>query len=277
MAVTAVEIQADTRMERQDPERNYGDERGKMNGLIIHYEEYGKQLEMLNAEQLGMLLKSLIQVAKGEDPSSDMDALTTMCFQFMKDRMIRDLELSQKRADARKGKTTSETNTEQTETKNNKTEQNKTPIPIPITNTNTKEKDICASDPDSAEADALFQKLWEMYPNKKGLGAVKKSQKLKLFREVGEDHLIRALNRYLDEHKTKELRGDFTPPWKNGSTWFNSGYVDYLDENYQPAPADPPKRSGTGSGLLNYEQSGIDYDALADQLWMKELEGSGDG
>lgn len=248
-----------------------------MNGLIIHYEEYGKQLEMLNAEQLGMLLKSLIQVAKGEDPSSDMDALTTMCFQFMKDRMIRDLELSQKRADARKGKTTSETNTEQTETKNNKTEQNKTPIPIPITNTNTKEKDICASDPDSAEADALFQKLWEMYPNKKGLGAVKKSQKLKLFREVGADHLTRALNRYLEEHKKKEQRGDFCPPWKNGSTWFNSGYLDYLDENYQPAPADPPKRSGTGSGLLNYEQSGADYDAIADQLWMQEIEGSGDG
>lgn len=254
-----------------------------MNGLIIHYEEYGAQLEMLNAEQLGMLLKSLIAVAKGEDPSSDMDALTMMCFQFMKDRMIRDLELSQKRADARKGKTTSETNAGQTETKNNKTEQSETPIPIPITNTNnqepitnTKEKEKCASDPDSAEAEALFQKLWEMYPNKKGLGAVKKSQKLKLFREVGEEHLIRALNRYLEEHKKKEQRGDFCPPWKNGSTWFNSGYLDYLDENYQPAPADPqPKKSE--SGLLNFEQSGTDYDAIADQLWMQELEGSGDG
>ena len=276
MAVTAVEIQADTRMERQDPERNHGDERGKMNGLIIHYEEYGAQLGMLNAEQLGMLLKSLISVAQGGDPSSDMDALTLMCFQFMKDRMIRDQELSEKRAKARR-KDPSETTQEQTETKNNKTEQNETPIPIPITNTNTKEKDICASDPDSAEAEDLFQKLWKMYPNKKGLGAVKKSQKLKLFREVGADHLTRALNRYLEEHKKKEQRGDFCPPWKNGSTWFNSGYLDYLDENYQPAPADPPKRSGTGSGLLNFEQSGTDYDAIADQLWMEELEGSGDG
>ena len=267
-------------MERQDPERNYGDERGKMNGLIIHYEEYGKQLEMLNAEQLGMLLKSLISVAQGGDPSSDMDALTMMCFQFMKDRMIRDQELSQKRADARKGKTTSETNTEQTETKNNKTEQSETPITnnqLPITNSKEKNICACASDPDSAEAEALFQKLWKMYPNKKGLGAVKKSQKLKLFREVGADHLTRALNRYLEERKKKEQRGDFCPPWKNGSTWFNSGYLDYLDENYQPAPVDPPKRSGTGSGLLNFEQSGTDYDAIADQIWMKEHEGSGDG
>ena len=245
-----------------------------MNGLIIHYEEYGAQLNMLNAEQLGMLLKSLIQVAQGGDPSSDMDALTMMCFQFMKDRMIRDLELSQKRADARKGKTTSKSNTEQNGTKKNKTEQSETPIPIPITNTNTKEKDICASD--SAEAEKLFRKVWELYPLKKGLASVSKTQKQKLFREVGEDHLIRALNRYLEEHKTKELRGDFTPPWKNGSTWFNSGYVDYLDENYQPAPADPqPKKSE--SGLLNFEQSGTDYDAIADKLWMEEMEGSGDG
>lgn len=253
-----------------------------MNGLIIHYEEYGSQLDMLNAEQLGMLLRSLISVAKGEDPSSDMDALTQMCFQFMKDRMIRDMELSEKRSNARRKDHPEETNTEQNETKNNKTEQSETPIPITNTNnqkpiTNTKEKDICASDPDSDEAEKLFRKVWEMYPNKKGLGSVKKSQKLKLFREVGADHLTRALNRYLEEHKKKEQRGDFCPPWKNGSTWFNSGYLDYLDENYQPAPVDPPKRSGTGSGLLNFEQSGTDYDALADQLWMKELEGSGDG
>lgn len=260
-------------MERQDPERNYGDERGKMNGLIIHYEEYGAQLDMLNAEQLGMLLKSLISVARGGDPSSDMDALTLMCFQFMKDRMIRDMELSQKRADARKGKTTSGTNTEQNETKDNKTEQSETPIPITNTNTkepitNTKKKDISASDPAVKDAEECFRKVWEMYPNKKGLGSVSKSQKLKLFREVGEEHLIRALNRYLEEHKKKEQRGDFCPPWKNGSTWFNSGYVDYLDENYQQAPADPQKRSGTK--FNNFESSGADWDDVTLRVMAKQ-------
>ena len=106
-----------------------------MNGLIIHYEEYEAQLNMLNAEQLGMLLKSLISVAQGGDPSSDMDALTMMCFQFMKDRMIRDQELSEKRAKARK-KDESETSTEQSETKNNKPKQKKTKVNS-NTNTNT--------------------------------------------------------------------------------------------------------------------------------------------
>lgn len=248
-----------------------------MNGLIIHYEEYGAQLNMLNAEQLGMLLKSLISVAQGGDPSSDMDALTMMCFQFMKDRMIRDQELSEKRAKARK-KDESETSTEQSETKNNKPEQKKTKVnsntntntnPNTNPNTNTGQRNICASDSTEDDAEKLFRKVWEMYPCKKGLGTISMAQKMKLFTEVGEEQLIRALQRYKDERRQKEVRGDFTPPWKNGSTWFNSGYVDYLDGNYQPAPPDPPKRSGS-SGLVNFAQSGTDYDEIATKIMVQE-------
>lgn len=232
-----------------------------MNGIIIHYEEYGTQLDMLNAEQLGMLMKSLISVAKGEDPSPEMDALTQMCFAFMKDRMIRDQELSEKRARARR-KDDPETNEEQTGSKNNKTEQSETPIPItnnqlPITN--SKEKDICASDSDPDPAEELFRKVWDMYPNKKGLRDVSRAQKQRLLDEVGEDHLIRALNRYLEEHRQKELRGDFCPPWKNGSTWFNSGFADYLDQNYQPAPPDP-KQVKSGQFVNFAQSSGEDLD-----------------
>ena len=230
-----------------------------MNGIVFHYEEYEVQLDMLNAEQLGMLMKSLISVAKGEDPSPEMDALTQMCFAFMKDRMIRDQELSEKRARARR-KDDPETNEEQTGSKNNKTEQSGTPIPITNTNTNnqlpitnSKEKDICASDSDPDPAEELFRKVWEMYPNKKGLKAVSKDQKQRLLDEVGEDHLIRALNRYKDEHREKELRGDFCPPWQNGSTWFNSGFADYLDGNYQQAPPDP--KQNKSSQFVNFEQS----------------------
>ena len=248
-----------------------------MNGLIIHYEEYETQLNMLDTNQKGILLESLISVAKGEATSSEMDPLTKMCFAFMRDRVIRDQEISEKRAKARK-KDEPETSTEQNETKNNKPEQKKTKVNSNTntdSNTDTDERDICASDSTEDDAEKLFIKVWEMYPCKKGLGTISTAQKVKLFKEVGEEQLIRALQRYKDEHKQKEVRGDFTPPWKNGSTWFNSGYVDYLDSNYQPAPPDPPKRSGTGSGLLNYEQSGTDYDAVADQIWMEELEGSG--
>lgn len=251
-----------------------------MNGIIIHYEEYGAQLDMLDTKQKGMLLESLISVAKGEDPSPEMDALTQMCFTFMKDRMIRDQELSEKRARARR-KDDPETKREQTESKNNKTEQSKTPIPIPIpitnTDTNTEEKDICASDSGPDPAEELFQKLWEMYPNKKGLGSISKSQKKKLL-DTGEDQMIRALNRYLDEHREKELRGDWCPPWQNGSTWFTSGFADYLDQTYQPAPPDPKPVKTPANGFCNFQGRTEDMDEIAGQIMrMDEMKGLGSG
>ena len=91
------------------------------------------------------------------------------------------------------------------------------------------------------EADALFEKLWKLYPSKKGKAKVKPSQKIKLL-SIGEDRMMRALNRYLEELKRDEWRSP-----QNGSTFFNSGYVDYLDDNYeqpqkiqsQPKPAGP--------------------------------------
>ena len=241
-----------------------------MNGIIIHYEEYEAQLSMLDNEQTGLLLKSLISVAKGEDPSPEMDALTQMCFAFMKDRMIRDQELSEKRANARR-KDPSCSREKQTKTKNIKSDQIGTKVNSNTntntdtdTNTNTKEKDIYASDSDPDPAEELFQKIWEMYPNKKGLSSVSKDQKQRLLDEVGEDHLIRALNRYLDEHRQKELRGGFCPPWQNGSTWFNRGYVDYLDQNYQPAPPDP--KPVNSAGFNNFQGRGEDLNDLALQI-----------
>ncbi len=43
---------------------------------------------------------------------------------------------------------------------------------------------------------------------------------------------MRCIERYLLDLKRDEWRKP-----QNGSTFFNSGYVDYLDENYTP-PAD---------------------------------------
>lgn len=84
------------------------------------------------------------------------------------------------------------------------------------------------------EADALFEKLWKLYPSKKGKAKVSQTQKAKLL-SIGEDHMMRALNRYLEGLKREEWRSP-----QNGSTFFNSGYVDYLDDNYeQPQQTKP--------------------------------------
>lgn len=78
------------------------------------------------------------------------------------------------------------------------------------------------------KAEELFEKIWKIYPNKKGKGAVSKTQKLKLLK-IGEEELIRAIERYVKDWKKES---SWRKP-QNGSTFFNSGYVDYLDKNYK--------------------------------------------
>ncbi len=81
-----------------------------------------------------------------------------------------------------------------------------------------------------AEALALFeQKLWPLYPVKKGKGQVSLAAKQRLLK-VGYEEMVRAIDRYKAE---LERDSDWRRP-QNGSTFFNSGYVDYLDANYVP-------------------------------------------
>ncbi len=117
----------------------------------------------------------------------------------------------------------------------------------------------------NAAAEALFEKLWKQYPNKRGKGKVSAAKKRALL-EVGEEQMLRALQRYIDEHEAKERQGGFIPAWKNGDTFFNTDYVDYLDENYEAAPRDPPRPAGTCSGFVNYEQSNTDWEAAFEQI-----------
>lgn len=75
-------------------------------------------------------------------------------------------------------------------------------------------------------ANALFEELWSLYPRKKGKGQISDAKKKKLV-EVGKEQMIRAIERYKRYVASqKELS------YQYGSTFFNSGYIDYLDENY---------------------------------------------
>lgn len=69
--------------------------------------------------------------------------------------------------------------------------------------------------------------LWSLYPNKKG-----KAQAMgkipKLIEKYGYEQMKRTVERYSKEIKYKNISVEFV---KHGSTFFNGGYVDYLDEN----------------------------------------------
>lgn len=113
----------------------------------------------------------------------------------------------------------------------------------------SKEKIIntkCKSSDDDAQ---LFEKLWGLYPNKKGKGQISRSQKQKLL-EIGFEEMERAVKRY-----QIELAKDAWRKPQNGSTFFNSGYVDYLDVNYNKGQdGEANGYQGGGQAADFYEQ-----------------------
>lgn len=109
-----------------------------------------------------------------------------------------------------------------------------------------------------------FERLWEKYPSKKGKGQVSDTKKKVLY-QIGEEHIQRALERYLDG---LEKDASWRKP-QNGSTFFNSGYVDYLDENYEKPQEPKPQRNP--ASVLSCERD-YDFDDLEMQLLHKQLE-----
>lgn len=84
----------------------------------------------------------------------------------------------------------------------------------------------------SDDVEEFFERAWQYYPNKRGKGQVSEKSKERLMSH-GWDNVKRAIDRYLEDLKKDDWRQA-----QNGSTFFNSGYIDYLDENYTP-PMNP--------------------------------------
>lgn len=107
-----------------------------------------------------------------------------------------------------------------------------------------------------ADAFALFEQLWKMYPCKKGKGQVSEKDKIKLL-EIGLEEMTRAINRYKSE---LEKDKDWRKP-QNGSTFFHSGYIDYLDANFEESKTQTKK-----SGFNSFKHNEYDFDELEKEL-----------
>ena len=82
------------------------------------------------------------------------------------------------------------------------------------------------------QAKTLFDHLWSLYPKKRGKSSVSDKQKRKIL-EVGQENMEAAIQNYITEI---EQNGTDMQYVKNGSTFFNSGYYDYLPDNFSPLP-----------------------------------------
>lgn len=87
--------------------------------------------------------------------------------------------------------------------------------------------------PSKEEVEAVFEQLWKLYPVKRGKGSISYATKLKVYGV--REQIPRCIERYIDDTKKRfgHREGGYQRWLKNGSTFFNSGYVDYLEENYE--------------------------------------------
>ncbi|EOT29447.1 hypothetical protein C805_00030 [Eubacterium sp. 14-2] len=124
-----------------------------------------------------------------------------------------------------------------------------------IKESKVKESKVNKNNMCKADALALFEKLWKLYPVKKGKGQVSDSGKMKLLK-IGFDEMSRAIERYKRYVDSVEYL-----QYQNGSTFFNSGYVDYLDANYTEQETKKNR-----NGFNSFPQRKYDFDKLEKEL-----------
>ncbi len=254
-----------------------------MKNTFVMYTDWIDMIEDLTDEDRGLLFLAIMRYQLGEElPEMKKGSGPSVAFAQMRRQFEKDSEkyneLCQKRREA--GKTGGRPKAEEKEEVSEKSKcfsqkaseskpKQKNPDNDNVNdNDNEKQnkKHSC-----TAEATALFERLWAEYPVKKGKGQVSDTQKKKLL-AIGEPALLKAIERY-----RAELAKD--SGWRraqNGSTFFNSGYVDYLDGNFVPDKERPAEKkpAGAPNRFHNFaEREGVDYDAMMEAETLKWLEG----
>ena len=232
------------------------------------YTEYLKHVQKLSMEQRGKLFTAILSYASGEE-MPELDLATDMIFGVIQERIDRDtalyLEKVQKRVEAGKLGGRPKANGlsgkhEKAKKANGFSEKQNNPDNEYVNDNDNVKENINTL----ADAKALIERLWKMYPYKKGKGQVSDTQKKRLL-AIGETTLVKAIERY-----SLELQKD--ADWRKpqyGSTFFNSGYVDYLDENYSPGKDTERKKNS----FNNFDQRQYNYDDLERKLLNSNLGG----
>lgn len=115
--------------------------------------------------------------------------------------------------------------------------------------------------------DDFFERIWKLYPIKKGKGQVSKARK-QVLQRIGYEELERCVNRFV---KTMEKENRDKQYWMQGSTFFNSGYVDYLDKNWNDTEKSITTNKQVTKNMFNdFEQHDYDFDDLEKRLLAKK-------
>ncbi len=119
------------------------------------------------------------------------------------------------------------------------------------------------------EEEELFERLWKLYPRKQGKREVRVSPKKEHF-ALGYDQMARSIERYVRFVEEQRASG-FNLNYKHGSKFFNTGYVDYIDENYEePEDLPPCHQQPPAKGTKSESVAVADYLYKA---WLEYIDG----
>ena len=212
-----------------------------MKNSFVIYNDIYEVIKELTDEEAGILFKAILcYQSTGEIIEMPRDL--RLLFLTLKSTFDRDNDKYEKTVQKRReaGKKGGESKCKQMQANANTCKQ----VQANQADSDSDSDSVTVKEKESKEkenANALFEYLWSLYPNKKGKAQVKDKTKKRLL-EIGADEMERAIERY-----TSELAKDDWRKPQNGSTFFNSGYVDYLDANFVPTEI----RKSTGNKFLD--------------------------
>lgn len=102
---------------------------------------------------------------------------------------------------------------------------------------NTKKKGTPKNADTKKPYETYFDEIWNLYPRKKGKSNVSGKQKLYLYQNVPIEIMKKAIQKY-----KVEVAGVEEKFIKHGSTFFNNGYIDYIDD--EPPEKEPEIQPG---------------------------------
>lgn len=115
--------------------------------------------------------------------------------------------------------------------------------------------------------DSFFERIWKMYPVKKGKGQVSKTKK-QVLQRIGYEELERCVKRFVQTMEKEKRDKQY---WMHGSTFFNSGYVDYLDKNWNDTEQSITTNKPVAKNMFNdFEQRDYDFEDLEKRLLAKK-------
>ena len=219
----------------------------------VFYYSWKKAVDRWGNEKRGELYAVILDYLFESIMPETTDPLTLTIFDMVKEQI--DVN-NQRYENGKKGGRPKVIKSENQNKTKQKPKQNQTqskPKANDNVNVNVNVNDNTNSAFTNAQIEKVFEEVWKAYPEKKGKGRVSMADK-KRIAMIGKDKMIEAIEKYTDE-----ITGQGWKHFQNGSTFFHSGYIDYLPENYSPPTA-------IGKGRLKPVERNYDMDALEMKL-----------